>query len=61
MARKPNPGSVAGLVRMLAEEGYTDVETVTHAVKEAQPTASEKKIRKALTNEIVRRSAGGEG
>jgi hypothetical protein len=56
MARKPNPGSVAGIVRALAEEGHTDEATVMHAVTSAQPNARPAQIRKALAAEVVRAS-----
>lgn len=56
MPRRPTPGSVTDLVQMLVAEGFTDEQTVTSAVRDAQPSASPARIRKALATEIVRAS-----
>lgn len=56
MARKATSGSVADIVQTLVQAGYSDTETVIHAVKDAKPGASETQIRKSLTTAIVRAS-----
>lgn len=53
MARKATSGSVADIVSTLVQAGFSDAETVIHAVKDAKPGASEKQIRKSLANQIV--------
>jgi len=60
MGRKA-PNSVAGLVEMLVQEGFTDTDTVVYAVKDTKPTASEAQIRKALAAEIVQSSQARNG